>query len=244
MNFRVLYQDQDLIAITKPAGLLVHRTALDPRETQAALQLLRDQIGQKVFPVHRLDRPTSGVLIFALSSEMSRSLAEQFSDRCVKKTYLAVVRGCLRDNLIQVNHALYEELDELADGKARSNKDPQEAETEIHLLGSAEINERVDKYPTSRYSLVKALPKTGRKHQVRRHLRHIGHPIIGDVNHGSGKHNRFFAQRFGFKRLLLSCVEMEISHPRTREKLIIRSPLDNEFLQVLAGLGWDKHVAH
>ncbi len=241
MSLPILFQDSDLIVINKPAGLLVHRTGLDRFETQFAMQMLRNQINQHVFPVHRLDRPTSGALVFAKSSEMARSLAEKFADRKVQKKYLAVVRGVAPEK-IRVEHALKEEHDDITDKKAHSNKPAQEATTIVERLAQIEFPVAVDKYPTSRYSLVRATPLTGRKHQIRRHLGHINHPIIGDVTHGKGKHNRFFAERFGIRRLLLACTELSFAHPRAGTELTIRAPLAPDFANLLIELGWGAHV--
>jgi tRNA pseudouridine65 synthase len=222
-QLEVLYQDHDYIAVHKPAGLLVHRTELDPEETEAALQIVRNQLNQKVFPVHRLDRPTSGVLIFALSSEAAGSLAEAFEQRKVEKKYLAFVRGSFQKEIFLDYPILNEKL--------------QEAQTSFKPLATVEIPVKVDRYPTSRYSLIEARPKTGRMHQIRKHLKHLSHPIIGDVNYGNGKHNQYFAQNLLIKRLLLACVEISFTHPQTRENIVIKSSLAKDFQIVLQKLG-------
>ncbi len=232
----ILFQDSALVVVNKPSGLLVHRTGLDRHETLFALQMVRDQIGQHVFPVHRLDRPTSGALIFAKSAETARALAEQFAERQVIKEYLAVVRGYAPEKVL-VDHPLREEQDEIADRRTREDKPAQAAVTVIERLGAVEFPVAVDKYPTARYSLVRATPLTGRKHQIRRHLSHISHPIIGDVTHGKGKHNRFFAERFGIRRLLLACTGVEFRHPLDGRPIRVRAPLSADFLQLLKDLG-------
>jgi tRNA pseudouridine65 synthase len=238
----VLYHDKDLVAVDKPPGLLVHRTKLDPRENAAALQLVRDQIGARVFPVHRLDRPTSGVLIFALTDEIARRMSEKFAAREVEKTYLSVVRGIPKRDSWTIDYPLVEELDAIADRLADENKLAQEAVTEVKCLASVELPVMVDKFPTSRYALMECRPRTGRKHQIRRHLRHEGHPIVGDVTHGTGKHNRFFAAHFGVRRLLLSCTEISFLHPRSNEPVSVKAPLDPEFSGLLGRLGWSEHA--
>lgn len=237
MTLEVLYQDEDLVAVNKPSGLLVHRSLIDRHATEFALQLTRDQIGQEVFPVHRLDRPTSGVLLFALSSGMAKEMGEAFRLNQIQKFYRAVVRGWAPENVL-VDHPLIEELDRKSDTMAAKNKMAQSARTRVRKLASIEIEKFVDKYPTSRYSLVEAQPETGRKHQIRRHLNHIGHPIIGDVTHGKGAHNRFFEQEFKIRRLLLACVKMEFPHPRTRAKVSIKASLSPDFQRLVAELGW------
>ena len=237
-GLEILYQDNDFVAVNKPSGMLVHRTNLAPSdESIAALQLVRDLIGRKVFPVHRLDRPTSGVLIFALSSEAANSLSVEFAEKRVVKKYLAVVRGRSPAECV-VDHPLREELDKIADRQARVDKPAQEAVTDIRTLATVELPFRVDRYPTSRYSLVCAVPRTGRKHQIRRHLKHLNHPIIGDVNHGVGKHNRLFREQFACGRLLLACTEISFVHPFTGVEVVVRAPLTEDYSVVLQKLGW------
>lgn len=240
-ELQILFQDADLVVINKPAGLLVHRTGLDRHETQFAMQLLRDQIGEHVFPVHRLDRPTSGALVFARSSEMARELALEFAERRVQKRYLAVVRGALKA-AATVDHPLREELDNITDKQARAGKPAQHAVTLVEPLAEVEFPVHVDRYPTSRYSLVRATPYTGRKHQIRRHLSHIHHPVIGDVNHGKGKHNRFFQETFGIRRLLLACTEIAFQHPRAKTEIKIHAPLAVDFSELLEKLNWSAHA--
>lgn len=240
-KLEILYQDQDIVAIHKPAGMLVHRTNLDSQESIAALQVLRDQINQIVYPVHRLDRPTSGVLIFALSSEMASNMMKDFAEKKVQKKYLAVVRGQTPKSCT-IDYALKEEIDRLSDKRTRVDKPAQPAVTEVATLGTVELPYQVDRYATTIYSLVLAQPKTGRKHQIRRHLRHLGHPVIGDVNHGVGKHNRFFKEKFNSHRLLLACLEMSFHHPRTSENLTIKASLGEDYLQVLEKLGFTESL--
>ncbi len=241
MQLPVLYKDDQLVVVNKTSGLLVHRSQLDRHAKEFALQTVRDQIGQPVYPVHRLDRATSGALIFALSSQGARALSEQFSNGRVEKEYLAIVRGTPEAE-ITLDYPLKEELDEKADQLARKDKAPQEAQTDFMRLDTYEFQESVDKFATSRYSLVLCKPKTGRKHQLRRHLRHLGHPIVGDVRYGSGKHNRFFRAKFGVSRLLLACTKMSFAHPTTNEKVSVEAPLAQEFKDILSQLGWGSHL--
>ena len=233
----VVYRDEHLIAVDKPAGLLVHRTDLDRHETRFAVQLLRDQIGRHVHPVHRLDRGTSGVLLFALDRDVGRSLSQQFEAQRVAKTYLAVVRGhpapCGR-----IDHPLTRRYDDYEARRTASDEPAQAAITDYRRLAIAELDERVDRYPTSRYALVELSPHTGRRHQLRRHLKHIAHPIIGDATYGKGAHNRLFERLFGCQRLLLACLEMRLLHPLSGQPLLLRAPLADDFARLLAQLGW------
>ncbi|WP_329602132.1 tRNA pseudouridine(65) synthase TruC [Sansalvadorimonas verongulae] len=236
-TLEILYQDEYLVVVNKPSGLLVHRSMIDRYETRFAMQIVRDQMGQHVFPVHRLDKPTSGVLVFALSSEIARKLGEQFQDTGVEKTYLAVVRGVPPEGGL-IDHALKEKHDKITDKKARKDKPAQEAVSEYRRLATVELPVQIDRYPQSRYSLVEVKPKTGRKHQVRRHMKHIAHPIIGDAKHGKGNHNRYFAKHLNAGRLLLACTSMSFQHPVTGESLHITAPLDSVFSELMVQFGW------
>lgn len=237
----ILYQDPHLVAINKPSGLLVHRSKVDRHETAFALQLLRDQLGQRVYPVHRLDKPTSGVLLFALSPDMARGLSEQFAEQNIHKRYLAVVRGYAPEQGL-IDHPLREEQDKMTDRKARQNKPAQAAVTAFKCLAQIELPVCVDRYPKTRYSLVEAEPQTGRKHQIRRHLKHIAHPIIGDAKHGKGVHNRFFQTEFKCHRLLLHCMEMSLWHPISGEALQLSASLDETFKNVVEALWLDNFL--
>ncbi len=241
MPLPILYQDAHLIVVNKPSGLLVHRSAIDRSAREFALQTVRDQVGMTVYPVHRLDRATSGALIFALSSEVARALSKKFAEGQVIKKYLAIVRG-IPPKEVRLNYALKEKLDAKSDAMARKNKPPQSAITIVSTLDSYEFPVRVDKYPTSRYSLVGAQPLTGRKHQIRRHLHHLGHPIIGDVAYGSGKHNRFFRELFNTRRLFLACVEVSFVHPKSDKLLRVLAPLAEDFSGVIQRLGWETKI--
>ena len=187
----LLYRDAHLLAVSKPAGLLMHPSRIERRARYFAVQMARDQVGAPVFPAHRLDRPTSGVLLFALSPEVARRLAVAFQNGRIAKTYLAVVRGYAPE-AGRIDQPLKQALCKIADADVDPDKEAQAAVTAFRRLARVEIDEAVDKYPTSRYSLVAAWPRTGRRHQIRRHLRRLGHPIVGDTSYGQGVHNRFF----------------------------------------------------
>jgi tRNA pseudouridine65 synthase len=233
----IIFRDEYLVAINKPSGLLVHRSEIDRHETRFALQLVRDQIGQMVYPVHRLDKPTSGVLVFALSPEIAKKMGDLFHQHQLEKTYLALVRGHAPADTI-VDHPLKEELDKYTDKKARTDKPAQEAVTHIKTVAQIEFPFSIDKYPSTRYSLVKCKPKTGRKHQIRRHLKHISHPIIGDAKHGKGAHNRFFEEKFHCGGLMLAATELQFFHPITETSLKLIAPLEEKFSRVLREFNW------
>ena len=232
----VLYQDRHLVAIHKPAGLLVHRTDLDRHETRFAVQMLREQLGVRVWPVHRLDRGTSGVLLFALDADTARLLGQQFEAGSVAKTYLAVVRGHPPEAGC-IDHPLSRRYDD-REGQADRSVEAQPALTRYRRLATAELPVPVDRYPTSRYALLEIQPETGRRHQIRRHLKHIAHPVIGDATYGKGRHNRMFAERFGCARLLLACTRLALLHPPSCQPLVVEAPLETDFQALLAALGW------
>lgn len=230
----IVYRDAALVAIHKPSGLLVHRSNLDRHATRFAVQLLRDQIGQPVYPAHRLDRGASGLLLFALDSAVLQRLTFAFAGGAVGKTYLALVRGHPpQDGLI--DHALRRIHEEGMEPGA-----PQPARTAYRRLAAVELPYAVDRYPRSRYALLELKPENGRRHQLRRHLKHIAHPIIGDATYGKGRHNRFFAQHFGVHRLLLACTELALTHPVSGLPLLLKTPLAAEFSALLESLGMDR----
>lgn len=233
----ILYRDQQLIAIHKPSNLLVHRSELDRHETRFAIQLLRDQIGQRVYPVHRLDKGTSGVLLFALDKESAKAMSWQFERQEVSKRYLAVVRGHPAE-AGHIDHPLSRRVDDLAWLGEKVEQGPQQAQTDYRRLATVELPIAVDRYPSSRYALMELSPLTGRRHQLRRHMKHIAHPIIGDATHGKGVHNRMFAEHFGSQRMLLACMEMQISHPVTGAAIQLTCPLAEDFASVVRALGW------
>ncbi|MGJ7456678.1 pseudouridine synthase [Halomonas sp. MA07-2] len=234
---RILHRDEHLVAVHKPAGLLVHRTALARGEREFLLQRLRDKLSQRVYPVHRLDRPTSGVMVFALSSEVATPLAEAFAERRVTKRYLAVVRG-IGPEAERLEYPLREE-----DGSRPKAEMPvMEAVTDIRRLDSVELPVQVDRYPHSRYSLMEARPLTGRRHQIRRHLSQRGYPIIGDAKHGKGNHNRFFAERLDAPRLLLAATGLAFVHPVTEQPLRLSCALDATMTALFRRFGWAGHL--
>lgn len=233
----IIYQDRWLVAVNKPSGWLVHRSWLDRHETVFVMQTVRDQIGQHVYTVHRLDRPTSGVLLMALSSETTRLLSQQFEQHQIQKTYHAVVRGWLEGDEL-LDYPLTEELDKIADKFSQPDKAPQPATTHWRGVATTEQPVPVSRYPSSRYSLVEMLPQTGRKHQLRRHMTHLRHPIIGDSAHGDLKQNRSAAQHFGMNRLMLHASKLELAHPVTGEQLVLRAGLDGVWQGAMQHFGW------
>lgn len=222
----LVYRDQYYVVVDKPGGLLVHRTDLD-RDQDVALQRVRDQLGRRVYPVHRLDKPTSGLLIFALDPQAAEALAEGFRGRSVNKRYLAVVRGWTPEA---------GEIDRPLRDKASGEF--QTALTRYRRLATVELPIPVSRYPAARYSLVEVVPATGRHHQIRRHMAGISHPLIGDTTHGQGPHNRLFRAHFGVHRLLLRAAALTFRHPYTGEWVELCRPWDDAFRELCQALGW------
>ena len=229
----VLYGDDRMVVVDKPSGLLVHRSPIDRHETRFALQLVRDQLGRRVYPVHRLDKGTSGALVLALDPEAATHLSQAFAARRVHKTYVALVRGWPATSG-NIDRALAAVED---DRGGPGSGEPRDAATTFRRLATYELPVRVDRYPSSRYALLELSPLTGRRHQLRRHLAGASHPIVGDSTYGKGRHNRLFAERFGVHRLLLACTRLEFeSTPGRTEMLRVEAPLAAEFADVVGAL--------
>lgn len=226
-----VYRDESLLVVHKPAGLLLHRSPIDRHETEFALQYARAlNNGAHVYPVHRLDRPTSGILVFARDPESARRLGQAMMAGQVHKTYLAMVRGWPAAGGV-IDHPLREEPD---DRRHKGREQPlRQARTWFRTLATTEIPVAIETYPTSRYALVELHPETGRRHQLRRHMKHISHPIIGDANHGRGRHNRYFAQRFGQGRLMLAATRMQFRHPQNGRWMVLEAAPEAGFRRVL-----------
>ena len=222
---RILHRDDHLIAIDKPPGLLVHRTGLDAGETRFAVQLLRDQIGQPVWPVHRLDKGTSGVLLFTLDTGTASQLGRAFeSGQDMQKTYHAVVRGWPADEGL-IDHPLRR----LPDDMRTEREEVQDAQTRLATLVRYELPMPQGSFPTTRCALVELQPLTGRRHQLRRHMKHIAHPIIGDATHGKGPLNRAVASFLGVQRLWLHASHLALHHPVSGDTLSLEAPRDSDW---------------
>lgn len=222
----ILFQDDNFVAVNKPHGLLVHRSPIAADAEEFALQILRNQLGMHVYPVHRLDRKTAGVLLFALNKDAEKLMQRQFYDGKVNKKYLAIVRG-FTPHEEGINYPLRKE-----------NGTLQEAFTKYKTLAHAELDVPMGAHPTSRYSLVEANPETGRMHQLRKHFAHIFHPIIGDRTHGCNKQNKLFKDRWGMETMLLHASELSFTHPVTGLPIHVKAALQSEFLRVMEVMGW------
>lgn len=224
-RLEILYRDERLAVVNKPSGLIVHKSAR-ASDRDNCLTRLRAQLGRHVHPVHRLDRAASGVLVFALDPDAARSLSTAFAERRVHKTYLAVVRGFPEE------HGTVERA--LRDEAGRESA----AVTRYRRLAQVELPHAVGRYASARYALVLCEPESGREHQIRRHLRSLNHPLLGDTNYGDGAHNRFFRARFGCSRLVLHATSCRVPHPDGGEALELDAPLPKELVTLFSALGF------
>ncbi len=225
----VLYQDDALVAVNKPAGLAVHRSKMVGNAEVFLIDLLRDQLGGSVHLAHRLDRATSGVLLIARSRAVAAALGEQFMGRHVRKHYLAVVRGWPEPETGLIDYAL---------PGSRESGPRREARTHYQRLATIEVPIALGRYPQQRYALLLASPESGRFRQIRKHLAHIHHPVIGDCQHGRGDHNRLYKQHFGCHRMLLHAWQLQLAHPLDGRPLLIEAPLDRACQTLLERFGW------
>lgn len=229
----ILYRDDYLVSVDKPSGLLVHRTGLDAGETRFALQLLRDQIGRPVWPVHRLDKGTSGVLLFALDADTARALGLAFErGEAMRKTYRAVVRGWPAEAGV-IDHPLRRMPDDMRTGR----EEIQDALTHYRTLERYELPLAQGQFASTRCALVELQPVTGRRHQLRRHMKHIAHPIIGDATHGKGPLNRALADLLGLQRLWLHAGRLELRHPISGQDVVIEALPEAEWQRWCAMAG-------
>lgn len=230
----ILYQDDHFVAINKPSGQLVHRSPLDPRATDFAIQAVRDATGKRVYAIHRLDRPTSGVLLFCFAPELVSSMQAQWQSGVVKR-YRALVRGWLHSSGY-IDYALKYQADKLAEADKKEGIF-QSAATSYTCVKQFEAPFSTRRYSSARYSLVDLHLHSGRKHQLRRHLAHIRHPIIGDTTHGDGKQNSLARGHLGCTHLLLTCTQIQFWHPKIEKTIVISSPLSENFQACLQSLG-------
>lgn len=224
----IVYKDDHIVVINKPNGLLVHASAIARDADENALILLRDQIGQYLYPVHRLDRKTSGLLLFALSQEAAVAMKALFTDHHITKTYHAIVRGHFMHEDILLDYALTNDRGKI-----------QQAVTRFRLLRKSEIPVPFGKHDTSRYSLVEAVPRTGRMHQIRKHLAHMMHPVIGDRPHGCNKQNRLFKEKWNMNTMLLHASALDFKHPVTGQQMALKGEFQDEYKRMLRELALD-----
>ncbi len=223
----VLFADDMLAVIAKPAGLMAHASPMAREEDDFLVDRLRERFAREAVLVHRLDRATSGCVLVAFDRGTAAALGAQFMAREVEKTYLAVCRGWPGEQGV-IDHPL-------DGGPGKPIKKP--ALTAWRRLAIGELPEPSAGFPTSRYALLECRPQTGRWRQIRRHLKHAFHHLIGDTSHGDGHHNRIFRAR-GVTRMLLHAHTLAFTHPRDGRRVVAQAPLDAQFERALGLFGW------
>ena len=226
-SIRILYRDEQLMVVNKPAGVPVHGSRMLEGRPRTLLTLARETTGQMVYAVHRLDRPVSGAIMLTFSREMLTVMGRAFEQRRVAKRYLAVVRGWT-DKEGLIDYPLRPPKDE-----RRAADEAKEAITAFRRLGTVELPFAVPPYPAARYSLLELEPRTGRRHQLRRHMKHISHHLVGDTTYGRGEHNRLFRDRLDCSRLLLHSESLAFRHPESGEEICVTAPPDDTFKRVM-----------
>ena len=222
----ILYRDDHIVVVNKPAGMAVHRSRLVGRDDGYLVDWLREALDQPAYLAHRIDRATSGCVLLALDKDSVSTLGEAFMSREVAKSYLAVVRSWPEPPDALIDHPI--------DG-GPGKLEKREARTRYQTLGRAEIEVAVGAHPTARYALLECQPETGRYRQIRRHLKHISHHLIGDTSHGDGRHNRVF-RMLGVHRMLLHAWRLGFEHPVEGRRIDVEAPLDIEFGRALSAL--------
>ena len=225
----ILHQDDVIVVVNKPAGMPVHRSRLVSDGDVYLIDVVRAQVPGPLHLIHRLDRATSGVLLIGRSPEVAATLGQQFMQREVEKTYLAVCRGWPAESGT---------LDYPLPG-VRENSERKAAITHWRRLQTTEVSIAINRYPQQRYALVEVTPETGRYRQIRRHFKHVSHHLIGDTSEGRGDHNRLFRQHLRVHRMLLHAWRVAFAHPVTGEPLALEAPLDAEWRRVLSAFGWE-----
>lgn len=217
----VLFEDDYFVAINKPHGLAVHKSKLIRNTNEFAVTQIREQTGRKLDPVHRLDRKTSGVLLFSDNLEAIQNIQLDFVNHRIQKTYYAIVRGFAPEQ-ITIDHPIKSD-----DGNEK------EAITELERISTTELDIPYGNHSSSRYSFVKLMPKTGRMHQLRKHMQHLRHPIIGDRPHGCNKQNKLFKERWDMTTMLLHAKSLEFTHPLTKKSIEISADFHIEYKRML-----------
>ena len=229
MSLEIIYQDNYCLLVTKPNNVLVHHAhhSRNKIEEESLIQLIENQFGKRYYPIHRLDRKTSGIILLASKREYVASFQALFTNNEIQKIYYGVVRGFSQDNKI-INSPV----------KGRDALVYREAETQLNCLDKIELNIPVKPYDSSRYSLVELKPKTGRMHQLRIHMNKVSTPLINDAKYGDKNHDLMYAKEFGWKNLFLHAGSLEFIHPFTNKKLILKSSFSEDWIQLFQEFSW------
>lgn len=236
MSLEILHIDDDLVVVNKPSGLLVHRTDLAKGEQDAVVQRLNAQLSRWVYPIHRLDRATSGVLVMALNETVARQLGEQFMARSTDKNYLAIVRGHTSQEGV-IDYPLAKLNEEKGRARFKIEGTEKEAISRFQTLESFQIPVPVSRYEQMRLSLVSVQPEQGRTHQIRRHFKHIFHPLLGDTRYGCRHHNQAMRDHWSQDlRLMLHAEQLSFVHPVNQQRISVSAPIPDDMKTLLDSL--------
>tara|TARA_B110000967_G_C18896539_1_gene571098 strand:+ start:89 stop:793 length:705 start_codon:yes stop_codon:yes gene_type:complete len=229
MNLEIIFEDAYIICVNKPNNVLVHHAFLSRNvgDEDSLLQLIDKELQLKVYPIHRLDRKTSGMILMAKEKEFVSKFQELFTAKEIQKTYFGVVRGFSPDTKI---------IDSPV--KGRDANVHKEALTHLKTLDNITLNIAVKPYDSSRYSLVELAPKTGRMHQLRVHTNKISHPLIGDTKYGDKNHDMMFDENFGWNHLFLHAGKLEFIHPFSSEKLLLKATFPKDWIALFKEFKW------
>ncbi len=229
MTIPILYEDQYIVCVCKPNNVLVHHShhSRNKSDEDSLLQLLETQFSHKLYPIHRLDRKTSGIILLAKKTDYVASFQSLFTENLIEKIYYGVVRG----------HAPEEQKID-SPVKGRDGKVHKEALTYLKTLETIVLEVPVKPYDTSRYSLVSLAPKTGRMHQLRVHMNKISHPLLGDTKYGDKNHDTMFAENFGWENLFLHARTLSFIHPHTHKELLLTAPFPKDWIDVFTQFNW------
>lgn len=232
----ILFRNSGLLAVNKPAGVPVHGSRILEDQPYTLLAMVRNHEGELVHAVHRLDRPVSGVNLFTGNRAMLVQMSQEFENRRVQKKYLAVVRGWPEVSGV-ISHPLLPPRDE-----RKPCSVARDAVTRYERIATVETPFPVAPYETSRYSLLALYPETGRRHQLRMHMKHISHHLIGDTSYGRGEHNRLFREQFDCHRLMLHAWSLEFRHPALDKPVMIHASLDESFSSIIKAFSWQQAI--
>ncbi|WP_299133690.1 pseudouridine synthase [uncultured Tenacibaculum sp.] len=230
MKLEVIYQDEYIVCVTKPNNVVVHHAhhSRNVSDEKSLLQLLDEQIKGKYYPIHRLDRKTSGIILLAKETKFVSKFQNLFTENLIQKTYYGIVRGHSPQSTI---------IDSPV--KGRDSNVYKEAETKLETIKQKILEIPVKPYDTSRYSLVKLTPKTGRLHQLRIHTNKISHPLIGDPKYGDKNHNMMFIENFDCDNLFLHAYSLEFIHPFLNKKFKLTSNFTENWKVIFDKFNWE-----
>ena len=229
MSLEIIYQDSYCLLVTKPNNVLVHHAhhSRNKIDEKSLVQLIEDQLGSRYFPIHRLDRKTSGIILLASKKEYVSTFQALFTNKEIKKVYYGVVRGYSQENRI---------IDSPV--KGRDSLVYKEAETHLKRLDKIELNIPVKPYDSSRYSLVELTPTTGRMHQLRIHMNKLSTPLINDAKYGDKNHDTMYGDQFGWINLFLHAGSLAFTHPFSNQELVLKSSFTNDWIQLFEKFYW------